>query len=50
MLRLGHHQEAEAFLAVAGKLMAAIPYGQRGQARQAGPVTPERGPGERPPA
>jgi streptomycin 6-kinase len=50
MLRLGHHQVAEAFLAVAGKLTAAIPDGQRGQARQADPVTAERGPGERLPA
>ncbi len=49
MLRLGHHQEAEAFLAVAGKLTAAIPDGQPVQARQAGPVTAERGQGERRP-
>jgi streptomycin 6-kinase len=34
-LRLGHHEEAEAFLAVAGKLAAATANGQPGQPRQA---------------
>jgi predicted kinase len=45
MLRLGHHEAAETFLAVAGKLATAT---ATGQPRQAGPVTPERVTGERP--
>lgn len=49
ILRLGRHEEAETFLAVAGKLAAATASGQRGQAQQAGPVTPERVTEERPP-
>jgi predicted kinase len=47
-LRLGDHEEAETFLTVAGKLAAATANGQRGRARQAGPVTPQRVTGERP--
>ena len=35
LLRLGHHQEAETFLAVAGKLAAATADGQPGRVRQA---------------
>jgi len=42
ILRLGHHQEAETFLAVAGKLAAATAKGQTGKARHADPITPAR--------
>ena len=35
LLRLGHHEEAETFLAVAGKLAAATANGQPGRVRQA---------------
>jgi predicted kinase len=50
VLRLGHHEEAETFLAVARKLAAAAAKGQPGRARQAGPITPARVKGEPRPA
>ena len=50
ILRLGHHQEAETFLAVAGKLAAATAKGQAGTARRADPTTPARVAEEPPPA
>jgi predicted kinase len=42
ILRLGHQQEAETFLAVAGKLAAATAKGQTGKARHTDPITPAR--------
>jgi streptomycin 6-kinase len=50
IVRLGHHEAAETFLAVAGKLAAATAKGQPSPARQAGPITPARVTGEPRPA
>jgi predicted kinase len=50
VLRLGRHEEAETFLAVAGKLAAATAKGRPAQARQADPVTAAQVTGERRPA
>ncbi len=42
VLRLGHHEEAETFLAVADKLAAATAKGEPDQVQRTGPVTPPR--------